>query len=129
MPSPAAPVAYSGVVLIDNTDLTSDGPAQGVDDADDMIMLADACSPWRTALSNVHAVTRSTSCRESPTTPTRATPQERTASTHWAVVIGVSDYIHFDDTEGGDLPAAQHDAMGVRDGLVLKHGFPTLLVA
>ncbi len=39
VPSTATPVAYSGVVLIDNTDLTSDGPAQGVDDADDMIML------------------------------------------------------------------------------------------
>jgi len=37
-------------------------------------------------------------------------PGERTAPTHWALVVGVSDYIHFDDVEGGDLPGAEHDA-------------------
>lgn len=31
-------------------------------------------------------------------------PQERTDLTHWALVVGISDYIHFDDVEGGDLP-------------------------
>ena len=31
-------------------------------------------------------------------------PAERIASTHWAVIIGISDYIHFDDVTGGDLP-------------------------
>ena len=49
---------------------------------------------------------------------------ERTASTHWALLIGISDYIHFDDVEGGDLPGAEHDARGLRDGLVMRYGFP-----
>ena len=37
-------------------------------------------------------------------------PQERTDLTHWALVVGISDYINFDDVEGGDLPGAEHDA-------------------
>ncbi len=51
-------------------------------------------------------------------------PAERIASTHWAVIIGISDYIHFDDVTGGDLPGAEHDARGVRDVLLSKYGFP-----
>jgi len=51
-------------------------------------------------------------------------PEDRTASTHWAFIVGISDYIHFDDVEGGDLPGAEHDARAVRDLLVLKEGFP-----
>ena len=51
-------------------------------------------------------------------------PQERTAPTHWALLVGVSDYIHFEDVEGGDLPGAEHDAMGVRDYLLMRAGFP-----
>lgn len=49
---------------------------------------------------------------------------DRVAGTHWALLIGVSDYIHFDDVEGGDLPGAEHDALGVRDYIVMHEGFP-----
>lgn len=51
-------------------------------------------------------------------------PQERTALTHWAFIVGISDYIHFDDVEGGDLPGAEHDAMIVRDYFLLGRGLP-----
>ncbi|MDX1492745.1 MAG: caspase family protein [Longimicrobiales bacterium] len=51
-------------------------------------------------------------------------PAERVAPTHWAFVIGISDYVHFDDVEGGDLPGAEHDARRVRDVLVMRSGFP-----
>ncbi len=51
-------------------------------------------------------------------------PAERTAPTHWAFVVGISDYINFSDAEGGDLPGAEHDARTVRDVLVTRFGFP-----
>ena len=51
-------------------------------------------------------------------------PDEQVVPTHWALIIGVSDYIHFDDVEGGDLPGAEHDARSVRDLLVLKWRVP-----
>jgi hypothetical protein len=51
-------------------------------------------------------------------------PQERTASTHWALIVGISDYIHFEDVEGGDLPGAEHDARRMRDALVVARSFP-----
>lgn len=51
-------------------------------------------------------------------------PAERIAPTQWAFVIGISDYIHLEDVEGGDLPGAEHDARRVRDVLVMRHGFP-----
>jgi hypothetical protein len=51
-------------------------------------------------------------------------PQERTALTHWAFIVGISDYINFDDVEGGDLPGAEHDAMIVRDYFLLGRGLP-----
>ena len=51
-------------------------------------------------------------------------PSERIAPTHWAVVIGISDYIHLEDVEGGDLPGAEHDARRVRDVLVMRSGLP-----
>jgi hypothetical protein len=51
-------------------------------------------------------------------------PDEQVVPTHWALLIGVSDYIHFDDVEGGDLPGAEHDARSVRDLLVLKWRVP-----
>ncbi|HUF75415.1 MAG TPA: caspase family protein, partial [Longimicrobiales bacterium] len=51
-------------------------------------------------------------------------PQERTALTHWALLIGISDYIHFEDVEGGDLPGAEHDARRMRDVLVLRDYVP-----
>jgi hypothetical protein len=49
---------------------------------------------------------------------------ERTELTHWAFIVGVSDYMHFEDGEGGDLPGAEHDARRVRDALVMRGGFP-----
>ena len=51
-------------------------------------------------------------------------PVDRTASTRWALIIGITDYINFDDVEGGDLPGAEHDARSVRDLLVLRARFP-----
>ena len=51
-------------------------------------------------------------------------PAERIAPTHWAVIIGISDYIHYDDVTGGDLPGAEHDARGMRDVLLSRYGFP-----
>lgn len=51
-------------------------------------------------------------------------PAERTAPTHWAFIVGISDYINFADAEGGDLPGAEHDARTVRDVLVTRFGFP-----
>ncbi len=51
-------------------------------------------------------------------------PWERPAPTHWALVIGISDYIHFGDELGGDLPGAERDARVVRDVLVERWGFP-----
>lgn len=50
-------------------------------------------------------------------------PAERTAPAQWALVIGISDYIHFDDVEGGDLPGAENDARAWRNMLVSKQGF------
>ncbi len=45
------------------------------------------------------------------------------APTQWALVIGVSDYVHCEDVEGGDLPGAEHDARAIRDVLVARWGF------
>ena len=51
-------------------------------------------------------------------------PNKRVASTHWALIVGISDYIHFGDEAGGDLPGAERDARVVRDVLVERWGFP-----
>jgi hypothetical protein len=51
-------------------------------------------------------------------------PQERVAPTHWALIVGISDYVNFTDEEGGDLPGAEHDARRIRDALVMARGFP-----
>jgi caspase domain-containing protein/uncharacterized protein DUF4384 len=51
-------------------------------------------------------------------------PDDRTASTRWAFVVGISDYINFDDVEGGDLPGAEHDARSMRDMLLMKYNLP-----
>jgi len=51
-------------------------------------------------------------------------PDAQLVPTHWALVIGISDYINFDDVEGGDLPGAEHDARSIRDLLVLKWKVP-----
>ena len=51
-------------------------------------------------------------------------PQERLAPTQWALVVGVSDYIHLEPGEGGDLIGPEHDARRMRDVLVMRHDFP-----
>lgn len=51
-------------------------------------------------------------------------PRDRMAPTHWALVVGISDYIHLGDGEGGDLLGAEPDARRVRDVLVMARGFP-----
>jgi len=50
-------------------------------------------------------------------------PPERTTPAKWALVVGVSDYIHFGDELGGDLPGAANDARAVADVLVNRYGF------
>ncbi len=51
-------------------------------------------------------------------------PPAQEAPTRWALLIGISDYIHFDDVEGGDLPGAEHDARRMRDVLVTRGFVP-----
>ena len=51
-------------------------------------------------------------------------PSERIAPTRWAFVVGISDYINFDDVEGGDLPGAERDALAMRDVMIARWGFP-----
>jgi hypothetical protein len=50
-------------------------------------------------------------------------PHDRTAPDSWALLIGVSDYIHFGDEIGGDLPGAAPDAVRMRDVLLARWGF------
>lgn len=50
-------------------------------------------------------------------------PAEHTAGQRWAVIVGITDYIHFEDAEGGDLPGAERDARAMRDVLVGRYGF------
>jgi hypothetical protein len=50
-------------------------------------------------------------------------PHDRTAPNSWALLIGVSDYMYFDDEIGGDLPGAAPDAMRMRDVLLARWGF------
>ncbi|MDH5760580.1 MAG: caspase family protein, partial [Gemmatimonadota bacterium] len=51
-------------------------------------------------------------------------PVEHAAPTRWAFIVGIGDYVHFEDVEGGDLPGAAHDARAMRDVLVGRYGFP-----
>lgn len=51
-------------------------------------------------------------------------PAERTTPTRWALIVGIGDYVHFDDVDGGDLPGAERDARAWRDVLVARWGFP-----
>ena len=51
-------------------------------------------------------------------------PQERVASTRWAFIVGISDYIHLEAGEGGDLVGPEQDVPRMRDVLVQRHGFP-----
>ena len=48
-------------------------------------------------------------------------PSERVAPTRWALIIGISDYINFDDDDGGDLPGAERDAKAIRDFLLSRN--------
>jgi pyruvate kinase len=52
-------------------------------------------------------------------------PSERAAPNRWALIVGITDYIHLGDEEGGDLPGAERDARVMRDVLVQRWGFPT----
>ena len=53
-----------------------------------------------------------------------AGPAEQAVPTRWALLIGISDYIHLEDVAGGDLPGAERDARVMRDVLIQKWGFP-----
>jgi hypothetical protein len=50
-------------------------------------------------------------------------PPERTTPEKWALVIGISDYMHFGDEIGGDLPGAANDARSMADVLVNRYDF------
>ncbi|MFO7894521.1 MAG: caspase family protein [Longimicrobiales bacterium] len=50
-------------------------------------------------------------------------PPERTSPAKWALVVGISDYTHFGDEVGGDLPGAANDARAIADVLVNKYDF------
>jgi hypothetical protein len=50
-------------------------------------------------------------------------PHDRSAPNRWALIIGISDYEHFGDEIGGDLPGASWDARRMRDVLVARWGF------
>ena len=50
-------------------------------------------------------------------------PPERTSPAKWALVVGISDYTHFGDEIGGDLPGAANDARAIADVLVNKYNF------
>jgi hypothetical protein len=41
----------------------------------------------------------------------------------WAVIVGVSDYQHFEDEIGGDLPGAVNDARAMQQVLTARWGF------
>ncbi|HET9947580.1 MAG TPA: DUF4384 domain-containing protein [Longimicrobiales bacterium] len=49
---------------------------------------------------------------------------ERGEPTRWALLVGISDYIHLEDVEGGDLPGARDDARRMRDVLVARGWVP-----
>ena len=51
-------------------------------------------------------------------------PGERAVPTRWALIVGVSDYLNYQDVEGGDLPGAARDAQAMRDVLVGRWDFP-----
>lgn len=51
-------------------------------------------------------------------------PVRQAPPTHWALIVGISDYVHFGDEAGGDLPGAERDARIMRDVLVERWGFP-----
>jgi hypothetical protein len=52
--------------------------------------------------------------------PGTAQSQTRT----WAVVVGINDYIHFEDTGSGDLRGAEHDANIFKRALMEEWGVP-----
>lgn len=46
------------------------------------------------------------------------------APTRWALIVGINDYIFFEDEAGGDLRGAVPDARAMRDVLIYRYGFP-----
>lgn len=57
-------------------------------------------------------------------TEQRTRLQEQRAPARWAVIVGVSDYEHFGDGIGGDLPGAALDARAMHDVLVERWSLP-----
>lgn len=55
---------------------------------------------------------------------TAATPHDRYAPNHWALIIGIGDYQNFGDEIGGDLPGAVNDAHAFRDVAIARFGVP-----
>ncbi|HUF13354.1 MAG TPA: DUF4384 domain-containing protein [Longimicrobiales bacterium] len=55
---------------------------------------------------------------------TAATPHDRYAPNHWALIIGIGDYQNFGDEIGGDLPGAVNDANAFRDVAIARFGVP-----
>lgn len=53
-----------------------------------------------------------------------APSEELRPPSRWALLIGISDYIHFGDEPGGDLPGAEGDALALRSVLIERWGFP-----
>ena len=53
-----------------------------------------------------------------------ATPHDRYAPNHWALIIGISDYQNFGEEIGGDLPGAVNDAIAFRDVAISRFGVP-----
>ena len=53
-----------------------------------------------------------------------AAPHSDYVPSHWALIVGVSDYQNFGDEIGGDLPGAVNDANAFRDIAVARFGVP-----
>lgn len=53
-----------------------------------------------------------------------AVPHRPGTPATYALVIGISDYLHYGDEPGGDLPGAANDATAFRDVLVGRMGVP-----
>ena len=51
-------------------------------------------------------------------------PGRKRAPTHWALIVGISDYIHFGDEAGGDLPGRRDGRDAPRSACPLRVGQP-----
>lgn len=54
-----------------------------------------------------------------------ATPHDRYAPNHWALIVGIGDYQNFGEEIGGDLPGAVNDARAFRDVAISRFGVPS----